>query len=74
MQNVIGHHLLTDAQAVTEQGLAPPCQFPPVHMLNMMFDGMEYPLEPFESAFLTVLPLTFLCMSSLAEHGKLKCA
>lgn len=59
MQNAIVHHLLTDVQPVTEQRLTPPCQLPPVHMLHMMFYGMEYPLEPFELAFLTVLPPSF---------------
>lgn len=58
MQNVIAHQLLTDAQPVTEQGLASPHQLPPVHMLNMVY-GMEYPLELFESVFLTVLPPNF---------------
>lgn len=74
MKNVIAHHLLTDTQHVTEKRLAPPCQLPSFHMMNMMFYGMEYPSELFESAFLTMLPPSFLRMSSLAEHEKLKCA
>lgn len=39
---------------------------PSVHLLNMTFYGMEYPFV------LAMLPPSYLCLCSLAEHGKLK--
>lgn len=44
----------------------------PVNALTMMLHGMEYPFGKFGSAVLTGLPTSFLCTSSLPEHGKLK--
>ena len=43
MHNAIAHHLLTDAQPVPKQRLAPPGQLAPVYILGMMSYGMEYP-------------------------------
>ena len=60
------------AQPVPEQQSAPPDQLPPVYILSMTFDGMEYPFGLFRSTVLTVLPPSFSCTCLLAEHGKLK--
>ncbi|KAJ7395476.1 hypothetical protein BTVI_154702 [Pitangus sulphuratus] len=48
-------------------------QVSPVHdVLSMIFHGMEYLFGQFKSAVLATLPYGFLCITSLAEHGKLK--
>jgi len=72
MHNAIAHHLLTNAQPVPEWQSSSPGPIPPVYMLNMMSYGMECPFRQFGSAVLAALPPGFLCIASLAGHGKLK--
>ncbi|KAJ7398334.1 hypothetical protein BTVI_126284 [Pitangus sulphuratus] len=43
---------------------------PPVYVLIMTLYGREYPSVQFGSAVLDTLPHSFLCSSSLAEHGQ----
>ena len=60
MHNTIAHHLLTDAQPVTKEGLCRPRQLPPV-LFSMMSYGMGHPFGQFGPAVLALPPLSFLC-------------
>lgn len=72
MHNTVIHHFLTDAQPIPEQQPTAPGQLSSVCMLNMTFHGVEYPFVQFRSSVLAMLPPSFLCISSLVEHGKQK--
>lgn len=72
MHNTVIHLLLTDAQPISGRQSTAPGQLPPVYMLSMTFYGVEYPFGQFRLAVLAKLPPSLLCISTLAEHGKLK--
>lgn len=70
-------------QLLITYGQCPPCSWvaittppprptPLVGILRMTLQGVEYPFGNFESAVLAVPLPIFLCISSVAEHGKLK--
>lgn len=62
----------TDAQPVSKDHSAAPCQVLPVYILGMMFSEMGFPFGQFQSAFLAVAFPRFFCTCSVADDGKLK--
>lgn len=52
--------------------LAPPGQLPPVYILSMAFYGVEHPFGHVGSPVLVMIPPSFPCSSSLAEHRTMK--
>lgn len=59
-------HPLTDAQPVPEQGAAPPSQLPQLTLCLECLFGQS------RAAVLAVSLPAFLCISSLAQQGKLR--
>ena len=53
IHNAIAHHLLTDAQPIPKQPVAPT---PASHPILMMSDGMKYPFSQLGSAVLGLSP------------------
>lgn len=72
MHNTIAHHPLTNTYLIPKEWLAHSWVTPHSLYCGMISYSKEHPFDQLRSVLLATLPSSFLCTSSMAEHGVLQ--